>query len=408
VTLREPGTAGIPTPGNGQGPVGGEDPDVDSDVDTDVDTDVGTDAVRGAVIAANGSPIGRVGAATGSATPRPGSMGSTVAGPGSTRTGIRPALTSLPSRAIEPAAARTACSHRATQPRQLHRGSCPFVTVRDMDPKISPMELRQGVLSVSVWGGVDLHPEDGGVRVADRSGVRGRPGRLLTWAELSAVCGHSSPQSPAGRRRLGILLRLEARLAGLTDPGAWLRDHAVLLALPPDHVDHLGPRWTHRRLGGDALWLGLGIHLADEETAVPVPPGVLDAHDVAWQDCWPTAAAWVEQRAAVAAELVAGSRRDAGALRSVGGCDVLSLLIGAPLRETLARADGTGMRAVALPDRRRGWFDLTRVDPAYVALAWQLTDAPFRGLPRPVLVTRDVVALPAVGGDLGRHAVELR
>jgi len=393
---REPGAAGIPTPGNGQGPVGGE------------DTDVDPDAVRGAVIAASGSPIGRVGAATGSATPRPGSMGSTVAGPGSTRTGIRPALTSLPLAATEPAAVADTLLPSGDAASAAPPTRPPVITVCDMDPEFSPVELRQGVLSVSVWGGVDLHPENGGVRVADRSGVCGRPGRLLSWAELSAVCGHRSPQSPAGRRRLGILLRLEARLAGLTDPGAWLRDHAVLLALPPGHVDHLGPRWSHWRLGGDALWLGLGIHLADEETAVPVPPGVLDAHEVAWQDCWPTAAAWVEQRAAVAAELVAGSRRDAGALRSVGGCDVLSLLIGAPLRETLARADGTGMRAVALPDRRRGWFDLTRVDPAYVALAWQLTDAPFRGLPRPVLVTRDVVALPAVGGDLGRHAVELR
>jgi hypothetical protein len=116
----------------------------------------------------------------------------------------------------------------------------------------------------------------------------------------------------------------------------------------------------------------------------------------------------VEHRSAVAAELVTRDGRDAGALRPVGGCDVLGLLVGAPLRTALACADGTGMRAVAVPDRSRGWFDLARVDPAYVALAWRLTDEPARGLPRAVLVTRDVVALPPIGGDLGRHAVEFR
>lgn len=277
-----------------------------------------------------------------------------------------------------------------------------------MQPPFSALDLRQGVLSVSVLDGIDLQPDDAGVRVADRSGASGRPGRLLPWTELAAVCGHRSPVGPAGRRRLGILLRLEARLAAHADPAGWLRAAAVLLALPLGHVDHLGPRWAHRRLGGDALWLGLGIPLPGEPVPVPIPASVLEARDLAWQDSWPHAVARVEHRSAVAAELFTRGDRDAGALRPVGGCDVLSLLIGAPLRTAMARADGTGMRAVAVPDRSRGWFDLARVDPAYVALAWQLTDEPARGLPRPVLVTRDVVALPPVGGDLGRHAVELR
>ena len=74
--------------------------------------------------------------------------------------------------------------------------------------------------------------------------------------------------------------------------------------------------------------------------------------------------------------------------------------------EVLAEGDGTGMRAVAVPDRTRGWFDLARVDPAYVALAWRLTDEHERGLPRPLLVTRDELVLPAQRGDLSRHAVE--
>lgn len=59
-----------------------------------------------------------------------------------------------------------------------------------------------------------------------------------------------------------------------------------------------------------------------------------------------------------------------------------------------------------MPNRTRGWFDLARVDPAYVALAWRLTDEQERGLPRPLLVTRDEVVLPTERGDLSRHAVE--
>jgi hypothetical protein len=57
------------------------------------------------------------------------------------------------------------------------------------------------------------------------------------------------------------------------------------------------------------------------------------------------------------------------------------------------------MRAVAVPMRSRGWFDLARIDPPFVAAAWTATAAPQRGLPRPALVTADEVCLAATGGD---------
>jgi hypothetical protein len=82
-----------------------------------------------------------------------------------------------------------------------------------------------------------------------------------------------------------------------------------------------------------------------------------------------------------------------GVIRPVGGCDVLALLASASLRRHLAMGDSTGMRAVAVPMRRRGWYDLSRIDPAFVGAAWSATDELDRGVPRPLLVTADEVAV---------------
>ena len=71
-----------------------------------------------------------------------------------------------------------------------------------------------------------------------------------------------------------------------------------------------------------------------------------------------------------------------------------------PLRTYLAQTDGTGMRAVAVPMRNRGWFDLARIDPAFVSAAAGATDDVDRGFWRPLLVTRDAVNLVAPGGDV--------
>jgi hypothetical protein len=93
-------------------------------------------------------------------------------------------------------------------------------------------------------------------------------------------------------------------------------------------------------------------------------------------------------------------RRDrATEIRPVGGCDALTLLASRTLRTALAGADGTGLQTVAVPRRVRGWTDLRRVDPAFLASVWLLTDDTERGVDRPLLVTRDEVALPAPGGD---------
>jgi hypothetical protein len=56
------------------------------------------------------------------------------------------------------------------------------------------------------------------------------------------------------------------------------------------------------------------------------------------------------------------------------------------------------MRAAAVPMRRRGWLDLTRIDPAFTAAAASATTPEERGFARPVLLTVDEVALAPEGG----------
>jgi hypothetical protein len=67
-----------------------------------------------------------------------------------------------------------------------------------------------------------------------------------------------------------------------------------------------------------------------------------------------------------------------------------------------------GMRTVAVPMRSRGWLDLNRVDPAFSAAAARLTAPDERGFSRPLLITREEVALAPEGGDVNRPAIEDR
>ena len=56
------------------------------------------------------------------------------------------------------------------------------------------------------------------------------------------------------------------------------------------------------------------------------------------------------------------------------------------------------MRAAAVPMRRRGWLDLSRIDPAFTAAAAAATAPEERGFSRPVLITLDEVTLAPEGG----------
>jgi hypothetical protein len=274
--------------------------------------------------------------------------------------------------------------------------------------------LRRGVLAVSVLDDVDVLPQDAGVALP------GTPAVLVTWAELDGTCGPHEPSSTAGRARIASLLRLRRRVADLgAGAGEALHDAAVALALPAGHALHPGPDWPTARIPGGALDLGVGLdpNFTGADGPVPLPPAVAAAAGADVHAWWPELAAHAETMGALsAARLVrdAGLRPRPGRsgpgsdLRGVGGCDVLTLLSSPSLRSALAGFDGSGLRAVAVPVRSRGWCDPSRVDPAYVAAVWELTSEPERGVATPLLVTRDEVTLPLPGGSVTRHAVEPR
>ena len=103
---------------------------------------------------------------------------------------------------------------------------------------------------------------------------------------------------------------------------------------------------------------------------------------------------YLERMGALAAARLAGNP----VLRPIGDCDVVTLLGSRALREALCAHDGTGMRAAAVPMRRRGWLDLSRIDPAFTAAAAAATSPDERGFARPLLLTADEVALAPEGG----------
>ena len=93
-------------------------------------------------------------------------------------------------------------------------------------------------------------------------------------------------------------------------------------------------------------------------------------------------------------------------LRPMGDCDVVTLLGSMTLRAAIVEEVADGMRTVAVPMRSRGWLDLSRVDPAFSAAAARLTAPEERGFSRPLLVTREEVAMAPEGGDVVRLGIE--
>ncbi|WP_460459388.1 hypothetical protein, partial [Angustibacter peucedani] len=144
---------------------------------------------------------------------------------------------------------------------------------------------------------------------------------------------------------------------------------------------------------------------ASAPVPVPLPPGAVRAAGAVTTGWWQAAAEQRDSMASLAADRLQRDRQ--GVVRPIGGCDVLTLLSGRALRTHLAAADGTGMRAVAVPMRSRGWFDLARIDPAFVGAAAAATEPELRGIGRPLLVTADEITLAptAAPQDLARLAL---
>ncbi|HET8615922.1 MAG TPA: hypothetical protein VFL94_10380 [Actinomycetales bacterium] len=247
--------------------------------------------------------------------------------------------------------------------------------------------LRRGALAASVLHDVPMEPRPEGVAVG-RDWHDRESWVPVSWRELAEATAGADPEGTSGRLRLRDWLRARPRLAGLADDDRRL----VPLALPLGHAVHPGAGWAWEQLPGGVLELGPALRVldGDDELVIPVSASVARAAGVDRQPWWAQVRGHLEAMGALAvARLV---RDDAAVLAPVGGCDVLTLLASGTLRRHLAGSDGTGMRAVAVPMRRRGWFDLARIDPPFVLAAAHATSVEERGVDRPLLVTEHEVA----------------
>jgi hypothetical protein len=257
-------------------------------------------------------------------------------------------------------------------------------------PPVDELSLRHCVLAVSVLSDVDLSPSDSGVLLPGPSGA------VIEWAAIRDAVGGHPPYGSIARHRVETLLRLHRLAIDLgADAGSLFHSAARVVALHPELSEHPGSEWIREPLRGDALDLGIGAHglLGEPDRTTPVPPSVLRAIGLRADDWWPGLREHAERMGALAA---ARLTRDgnSGLVRPVGGCDVLALLSSRTLRQHLAEGDGTGLRGLAVPTRLRGWYDASPVDPAFVRIAWSLTDDHNRGLPVPLLVRADEVTIP--------------
>ena len=250
------------------------------------------------------------------------------------------------------------------------------------------LDLRRLALAVAVLDDVDIVPTDDGVLLTGDVPVE------VSWLELRRALAGAEPEGDLGRHRVGAFLH-GRRIVARTHPDL-LREMARPVGLPVEHPLHPGLDWIRLRVLGGALDVGLGFVAAesDPDEVVVVPQAALAAAGIDPSPWWPDALAYLERMGAVAAERL----RDGSALRPIGDCDVVTLLASRTLREALAAQDGTGLRAAAVPMRRRGWLDLTRIDPAFTAAAAAATPVEDRGFPRPVLLTADEVSLAPEGG----------
>lgn len=243
---------------------------------------------------------------------------------------------------------------------------------------------------MSVLHDVDVEPARLGVSL---------PGSPTVWVSSGelrrALAGHD-PEAATGRTRLAAWL-LARRWAADLGPGL-LALSLRPVGLPVEHVLHPGLDWVRERVLGDALDLGLGavgLDPADPERVVLLPPPALDAAGLDVDVAWTGARERLEELGTLVAERLAHD--PTGQLRPYGECDVVTLLGARSLRAALAERAG-GLGAAVVPMRRRGWTDLTLIDPAFGPAAAAATSAPERGFLRPLLLTADELTLAADGG----------
>ncbi|MDQ1695304.1 MAG: hypothetical protein QOJ03_657 [Frankiaceae bacterium] len=264
-----------------------------------------------------------------------------------------------------------------------------------------PPELRRCALAVAVLHDLDVLPAIDGIVLP------GRPPVEVPWTECRRALGGVEPETDDGRHRLARWLLLRRWLADrpLEDLVERARPYGACVESPL----HPGLDWVRRRVLGDALDIGLGfvgLDPRDPDRVLPVPLRLIEATGADPDAWWPNSVVYLERMGRMAADRML--RAPDAPLRPMGDCDVVTLLASLTLRAAMVADVPDGMRTVAIPMRSRGWLDLNRVDPAFSAAAARLTAAEDRGFSRPLLVTREEVALAPEGGDVLRPAVEDR
>jgi hypothetical protein len=254
----------------------------------------------------------------------------------------------------------------------------------------APPALRRVALAVCVLDDVDMVPLDDGVLL---TGL-GREPVEVSWREMRRALAGADLDGDVARMRVRSYLT-GRRIAADLDPEE-LRTRARPVGLPVDHPLHPGLDWVRHRVLGGAIDLGFGFVGVgpDPDEVVIIPQGALDAAGVDPVPWWPVARNYLERMGAVAAQRLV----DVPMLRPIGDCDVVTLLASQTFRTALCNQEGTGMRAAAVPMRRRGWLDLSRIDPAFTIAAAAATDESARGFSRPLLITVDEVTLSRAGG----------
>jgi hypothetical protein len=264
-----------------------------------------------------------------------------------------------------------------------------------------PPELRRCALAVAVLHDLDVLPAIDGIVLP------GRPNVDVTWDECRRALGGVEPETDDGRHRLARWLLLRRWLADR--PVEDLFERARPYGCAVESPLHPGLDWVRRRVLGDAVDIGIGfvgLDPRDPDRVLPVPQRLLDATDIDADGWWPNAVVYLERMGRMASERLA--RQPESPLRPMGDCDVVTLLASLTFRAAIVDDVADGMRTVAVPMRSRGWLDLNRVDPAFSAAAARLTPPEDRGFSRPLLVTRDEVALAPEGGDVVKPAIEDR
>jgi hypothetical protein len=213
-------------------------------------------------------------------------------------------------------------------------------------------ELIRLVRAIAVLDGI-------GVR-ATRAGLQPDGSALappIGWEQVRAALAGDDPLDPAPRRRLALTVALHRIVVAFGDQAArQLARRSRLLALPVGHPLHLGARWAMQPVAGGVLELGVGVVelLPGQAAPLPLPPAIaeLAGHDVSTQ--WARLLEHAENLGGIVGRHLTMTGNSV-VLRSMGGCDALTLATTVALRNhLLGSTDATGS------GRSTGWIDSSR------------------------------------------------